>query len=249
MSAKSCLRTGVGLLTAYTPHCGINILQTSVPEAMVIPDKKEKYIQTIPPDINKYSAIGIGPGIGTEEETRELISQLFNQYEKTLVLDADAINIVSSNEYLKDTIAPQSILTPHVKEFECLVGKKFENSQERLQAACNFSENHNVYIVLKGAYTATITPEKQVYFNSTGNPGMATAGSGDVLTGIITSLVAQEYSPKEAAIIGTYLHGYAGDLAAIKNSQYSMLASDIIENIGEAYKRLLSSKKDNLVQY
>jgi len=249
MAAKSCLRTGLGLLTVHTAHSGINILQISVPEAMVIPCEKEKYTRTLPPDIDKYSVIGVGPGIGTEEGTKDLIYQLFEHYRNPLVLDADAINIIANNEYLKSRIPPQSILTPHVKEFERLVGKNFANSQERLLAARNFSERYDVYIVLKGAYTAITTPKKQVYFNSTGNPGMATAGSGDVLTGIITSLTAQKYSPKEAAIIGTFLHGYAGDLSAIKNSQYSMLASDIIENIGEAYKRLLSSKKEDLVQY
>lgn len=243
MSAKACLRTGVGLLTVHTPECGLNILQTIVPEAMVSVDNNEQYIQNSPSDINKYTTIGIGPGIGTCTATKELISKLFDEYRNPMVIDADAINILADNNDLKSKIPPKSILTPHVKEFERFAGQSFSSGYSRLMGACKIAEQYDVYIILKGAYSAIITPNKEVYFNSTGNPGMATAGSGDVLTGIITSLLSQKYSPENAAIVGTFIHGYAGDIASEIRSEWSMLATDIIENIGEAYKQLCNEKK------
>lgn len=159
-------------------------------------------------------------------------------YSKPMVIDADALNLIASDDILRKKIPENSILTPHPIEFERLIGVKCENSYERLQKARLYAQENKVYIVLKGAYSAIITPQSDVYFNSTGNPGMATGGSGDSLTGIITSLLAQKYTPFDAAIVGTYLHGLAGDIAANKLSEQSVLPSDLIDSICEAYLRL-----------
>lgn len=239
MSSKACLRSGVGLLTIHTASCGVDILQTLAPEAMVSIDNSDHLISQIPNGIDLASyTIGIGPGIDTQKETKLLLENILKKSIKPLVIDADALNIISENPSLKEIIPPKSILTPHPLEFERLVDHKFENGYERLQSARKFAQRYDVYIVLKGAYSAIITPEKLVYFNSTGNPGMATGGSGDVLTGIITSLLAQKYTSFEAAIIGVYIHGLAGDIAAKRISEQSMLATDIIENLGNAFFKL-----------
>lgn len=237
LAAKACLRSGVGLLTMHVPYCGINILQSAVPEAMVDADVSDDIVTDINVDIKKYT-IGIGPGIGTHEYTKRLLYSLFDKYRAPLVLDADAINIIAESDSLKTMIPSKSILTPHVVEFDRLVGVKYINGYQRLEAARHFASEYDVYIVLKGAYSAIITPENNVYFNSTGNPGMASGGSGDVLTGIITSLLAQKYTPLNAAVLGVYLHGYAGDFAAKSKSRQGMLASDIIDYIGNVYKAL-----------
>jgi len=237
MAARACLRTGVGLLTMHIPACGIDVLQATVPESMADADESDKFVSNVRNDIEKYT-LGIGPGIGTKAETKQLLYNIFEVYKKPLVLDADALNLISENEHLKKMIPPESILTPHPSEFERLAGAKFENGYNRLQAARQFAEEYGVYIVLKGAYSTIITPEKTVYFNSTGNPGMATGGSGDMLTGMITSLLAQKYDPLHAALLGVYLHGYAGDLAAKSKSEYALLPSDMIEYIGKAYRAL-----------
>lgn len=239
LAAKACLRSGVGLLTMHIPRCGVEIMQTSVPEAMVDADVTFEYVTNINDiaDIEKYT-IGIGPGIGKELLTCDCLHALFEEYRKPIVIDADALNLISENEFLKEKIPPKSILTPHPVEFERLVGKSYDSSYKRLQSAREFAQEYDVYIVLKGAHTAIITPEKHVYFNSTGNPGMATGGSGDVLTGIITSLLAQKYTPLDAALVGVYLHGLAADLGTEQFSERSLLPSDIIESLGKAYALL-----------
>lgn len=237
LSARACLRTGVGLLTVHAPRCGVDILQMSVPEAMVQADVSIEKVSRAGEDVDKFT-IGIGPGIGTDEQTKELLFDLFNRYRKPMVIDADALNLIAADESLKDKIPAKSILTPHPVEFDRLSGYVSENGYERLERARIFAEKYNVYIVLKGAYSAIVTPEKKVYFNSTGNPGMATGGSGDVLTGMIISLLAQKYVPENAAILGVYLHGLAGDLASKSKSQQGMLAGDLIEYIGKAYRAL-----------
>lgn len=238
MAAKACLRSGVGLLTMHIPGCGVDIMQAVVPEAMVDADAASDNISKLNQEnMDKYT-FGIGPGIGTKDDVIGFISYLFDNYTKPLVVDADALNIISENEYLKKKIPSKSILTPHPVEFERLSGKKFDNGYSRLQAARDFAFAFDVYIVLKGAYTAIVSPDKTVHFNSTGNPGMATGGSGDILTGIITSLLAQKYNPLDAARMGVYLHGLAADLAVQTISERSLLPSDIIENIGKAYLSL-----------
>lgn len=237
LSARACLRAGVGLLTVHVPRCGVDILQTAVPEAMVDADESPENVSNIRLDLSQFT-IGIGSGIGTDGKTKDLLSDLFERYRKPMVIDADALNLIAGDELLKNKIPPKSILTPHPVEFDRLWGSVSKNGYDRLQKAREFTKRYDVYIVLKGAYTAIVTPDKKVYFNSTGNPGMATGGSGDVLTGIITSLLAQQCFPEKSAILGVYLHGLAGDLSAKSKSQQAMLPSDMIDYIGKAYRAL-----------
>ena len=236
LAAKACLRSGAGLLTVHIPACGEIILQTSIPEAMVEIDEEQDYIANLG-IISKYDTIGIGPGIGCNEKTYRVLLQLFGNAIQPLVLDADAINLIAQSEHLQSVLPANSILTPHAGEFDRLAGAS-ENAYERLLKACQWAVSHKSFIVLKGSNTAICTPNKECYFNSTGNPGMATAGSGDVLTGIILGLLAQSYSPLNAALAGVFLHGLAGDIAAEEKSQESLIASDIIENLGYAFKKI-----------
>lgn len=236
LSAGACLRTGVGLLTCYVPNCGYEIMQASVPEAMVETDANEYHISTVP-DTDPYKAIGIGPGIGKDPETVQALENLLEKSKCPLVIDADALNIISDEKNLLTEIPPKSILTPHPKEFDRLAGAS-ANSFERLEKARELSARINCYIILKGAYTSVISPKGKTFFNSTGNPGMATGGSGDVLTGMLVSLMAQAYSPLESAVMGVYLHGLSGDIASSIYSEEAMTSGDIIESIGKAWKDL-----------
>lgn len=236
LSAKACLRSGAGLLTSFIPRCGYDILQSSVSEAMVLTDANSSVITKIDDDISRYSAIGIGPGLGTASETRIAIKELLCTYKKSIVIDADGLNGLSMEKTVPP-LPPGSILTPHPKEFERLFGTS-KNDFERIGKAADTAKMLNCIIVLKGHYTFIALPSGKGYFNSTGNAGMATAGSGDVLTGILTGLLAQGYNSENAAILGVYLHGLAGDLAAKELSQEGMMAGDIIDNIGKAFKEL-----------
>ncbi len=236
LSSKACMHSGSGLLTTHVPKVGYEIMQITLPEAMVDIDKEEHFISTIP-KLDYYDAIGIGPGIGTEQQTQNVFKLLIQNTKVPLVIDADAINILSENKTWLAFIPANSILTPHPKEFERLMGKA-KNSFERLQKQCEFSIKNNVYVILKGAHTSIACPDGTAFFNSTGNPGMATAGSGDVLTGIITALIAQNYNSKQACILGVYLHGLAGDFATIEKSEESIIASDIIAHLAEGFKYL-----------
>jgi NAD(P)H-hydrate epimerase len=181
-------------------------------------------------DINLFDTIGIGPGIGKATPTVALLERLLSSSQKPLVIDADALNILSENKHLLNHLPANSILTPHPKEFERLT-RKANNSLDRLNLLREFCITNNCITILKGAYSATCNSDGQIFFNSTGNPGMATGGSGDVLTGIVTSLVAQNYTPIDAAVVGVYLHGYAGDRAAKILGHESLSASDIVDNI------------------
>jgi NAD(P)H-hydrate epimerase len=240
LAARACLRSGVGLLTVRVPQCGYEIIQTTVPEAMALTDDSYEQFTFVPP-LQPYNAIGIGPGLGKAPETLKALSDLLLALEQptdspeekhpALVMDADALNLLSENRELLRQLPPGTILTPHPKEFERLAGKA-ENDFERLELLKDFAVTHQIYVVLKGANTAVASPDGTVYFNSTGNPGMATGGTGDVLTGMITALLAQQYSPLEAALIGVYQHGLAGDRAAAQRSQSAMTASDLVEAIG-----------------
>jgi hydroxyethylthiazole kinase-like uncharacterized protein yjeF len=236
LGAGAALRTGIGLITCHVPSSGIVILQTSIPEAMVQSDKSEDFISGIEESLS-YSAAGIGPGLGTLKETGNALHRFLKYFSKPLVIDADAINILAENKEWFSLLSPDVILTPHPKEFERLAGRS-DNGFDRLKKQLDFSRDHKCNIVLKGAYTSVTTPEGKIMFNSSGNPGMATAGSGDVLTGIILSLLSQGYSSENAAVTGVFLHGVAGDIAAENSCFESLIASDIINNIGKAYNRI-----------
>jgi len=236
LASKACLRSGVGLLTTHIPFKGHSILQTSVPEAMLSLDRFENYISEIP-KLAPYNAIGVGPGIGMEEQSHNAIKVLIQNATIPLVFDADALNILAENKTWLGFLQPNTILTPHPKEFERLAGTS-DNEFDRLQLALDFAVKHQVIVVLKGGHTAVCSPQGNCYFNTTGNPGMATGGSGDVLTGIILGLLAQSYSPLEASILGVFIHGLAGDLALRKRGHEALIASDIIEYLGKAFKKL-----------
>lgn len=233
LAAEAALRSGAGLITAHIPLVGNTILQTAIPEAMLSLDENER-IFTRPPDLGIYNAIAIGPGIGTDQKTAQALKLLIQNTTTPLIFDADAINIIAENKTWIPFIPKNSIFTPHIKEFERLVGKT-SNDFDRNKKQREFSVKYNVYVVLKGAHTAITCPDGTCWFNSTGNPGMATGGSGDVLTGILLGLCAQGYSPKEACILGVFIHGLAGDLAARKQGQESLIAGDIIRNLGKAF--------------
>jgi hydroxyethylthiazole kinase-like uncharacterized protein yjeF len=236
LSAEAALRTGAGLITSHVPACGVSIIQSALPEAMVEPDRNEKHLSEIV-NTGSFSAVGIGPGIGTEPEAQRALYKLLEECKKPMVIDADALNILSLNKSWFSLIPESTILTPHPKEFERLAGIT-DNSYNRLKRQIEFSKEHKCIVVLKGAHTSIATPEGNVYFNSTGNPGMAKAGSGDVLTGIILSLLAQGYKPEDAAITGVYLHGLAGDIASEELCQESIIASDIIKSLARAFNKL-----------
>lgn len=236
LSCRACLRSGVGKITCVTCEEGYNIIQSTVPEAMCMVSG-EKHIRDFR-DFKNFDTIGIGPGIGKYPSHKKLLEELFSNYKKPIVIDADALNILSNHQDLYALIPENSILTPHPKEFERLFGST-NSDFDRLDLALAKAQELNIFIVLKGHYTFIATPTGNGYFNSTGNPGMATAGSGDVLTGILTGLLSQNYSSLNACILGVYLHGLSGDIAAEKMSQEAVIASDIIENLGEAFKSIL----------
>jgi ADP-dependent NAD(P)H-hydrate dehydratase / NAD(P)H-hydrate epimerase len=237
LAAKACIHSGVGLLTCDLPQCGYNIMQTAVPEAMVVTGEALNTISLLPGEIEKYSCIGIGPGIGTADETRKIVSFIIRRYHKPLVIDADGLNCIALQKDLLDQLHPFSVLTPHPKEFDRLFGNH-ENDFDRIDTAKNISKLFKCIIVLKGHHTLIATPAGQCYFNSTGNAGMAKGGSGDVLTGIITSLIAQGYSPLHAALLGVYIHGLAGDLAAKALSQEFMTPTNLIQCLSQAFRDL-----------
>lgn len=233
LASRACLKTGSGLVTALVPEIGLNVVQIANPEVMCIPASEKDFINELP-DLSNYNSIGVGPGIGTEKQTQNSIKLLIQNCKQALVLDADAINILAENKTWLAFLPPHTVLTPHPKEFERLVGKT-SNSEEKWQLQKQFAIKHQVIVVLKGASTSIACPNGEIYFNATGNPGMATAGSGDVLTGIITGLVAQGYTPSQAAILGVYIHGFAGDKAKEALSENTLVASDIINNLHQFF--------------
>jgi ADP-dependent NAD(P)H-hydrate dehydratase / NAD(P)H-hydrate epimerase len=234
LAAKACLRTGTGLCKTYTPTCGYEIVQSCISENIALTDPSFDFITQLP-DLKLYNAIGVGPGLDESEQTKTALTKLFMTANAPLVIDAGALNIIAGDKALLEIIPAQSILTPHPKEFERLAGYA-KNDFDRLRLAKELAKKINCYIILKGAFTVICTPEGKCYFNSTGNPGMAKAGSGDVLTGVITSLLSQGYEPFKAAVLGVYIHGFAGDAAAERYSEFSITASDIIEGIHSFYK-------------
>ena len=236
LAAKGCLRSGVGLLTVHLPGVGSQIMQTTVPEAMVSIDDSEMVISQIR-ILNVYKAVGIGPGIGKSPETIAAFKSFLEEFNAPLVIDADALNILSEHPEMLQHIPAGSVLTPHPVEFERLAGRCVSDF-ERLMVAMKFSQTHRVILILKGAYTAILAPDGTCWFNGTGNPGMATAGSGDVLTGIVTGLIAQGYTPLEAALLGAYLHGLSGDLSLAGSSEEALLSGEIADHLGMAFSSL-----------
>ena len=237
LSAKSILRSGAGLVTVCIPKSAELIMQTSVPEAMILIDLNDDYISQCP-NLDKYSVVGVGPGIGTALETKKAISDTIQAVKVPTVFDADALNIISENKKLLNDIPKESILTPHVKEFERIVGK-FENIDVRTTLQVNLSKEYNINVLVKGHQTCMTNANGDIFINTTGNPGMATGGSGDVLTGIITGLIARGLKPFDAMIAGAYLHGLSGDLAKKSLGEESMTAQDLINNLGQSFLEVL----------
>jgi hydroxyethylthiazole kinase-like uncharacterized protein yjeF len=237
LATKACLKTGCGLVTAFIPKCGYEIVQISIPEVMVQTDDYIDHITNINSEGN-FQAIGIGMGIGQDQETQRAFHNFLKSNTTPLLIDADGINILSQNLEWLDLLPENTILTPHYKELERLIGK-WESDEDKMNRVFHLSNKYNLIIVIKGAPTIVVFQDK-IYENTTGNQALATAGSGDVLSGIITSLVAQSYEPIDAAIMGVYLHGLTANIGAPKSSYQAFIASDIIENIGNAYIESIS---------
>lgn len=238
LSAKAALRSGTGLLTVHTPTFNTSIMQCAVPEAIISEDRSEDMF-SFPPELHKYNALAIGPGLGTTDVTSKAVGEVLRKTSSPIIIDADALNIIGKHRELMNIIPTNSIITPHPRELQRVVGEDFPLHQ-RLARAIQFAHEHHIYIVVKGAYTAIVGPTGRVYFNPTGNPGMATAGSGDVLTGIMVALLAQRYAPEDVCIIGVYAHGLAGDLARQNVGTMGLVASDIIDSLPRAWTYLCS---------
>jgi NAD(P)H-hydrate epimerase len=236
MAAEACLRSGVGLLHTHTPVKSVSVIQTAVPESMVTIDPDQDDFTALPA-LLPFTAIGIGPGIGFHEKTKSAFKLLIQNTAVPLVIDADALTILGENKTWIPFVPKGSIFTPHVKEFERLVGKSTDDFH-RNQLQRDFCVKYGIYMVLKGAHSCICGPDGVCCYNTTGNPGMATGGSGDVLTGLILGLLAQRYHPRDACLLAVYVHGLAGDLAAKKKGMEAMIAGDIVKKIGSAFKRL-----------
>ena len=239
MASRACMRSGAGKLTVHTPQANVVPLQISVPEAILHIERQSDKFST-PFDTTSYNALAIGPGIGTDEATVRAFTQQLHYHQGPLVLDADALNILGTHPELMNRVPQDAILTPHKKELRGLIGAT-TNSYEELQQTRQFAQRYHVYVIIKGANSAIVTPEGEVIYNITGNPGMATAGSGDVLSGIILAFLAQDYSSLQASLLATYLHGLAGDLAATDLTQESLIATDLIDYLPRAFRHLHES--------
>jgi hydroxyethylthiazole kinase-like uncharacterized protein yjeF len=237
LAARACLSAGAGLLTAHLPSCGYEIMQTALPEAMVSIGEGEFQLTGFPIHSEIFQAAGMGPGIGTGDETSGMMKKFLKTFHQPLVLDADALNIISKHSELLSVLNPNTIITPHPKEFDRLFGNT-GNDILRFEKAKKIAIQHKIIIVLKGHFTGVFDPDGNITFNTTGNAGMAKGGSGDALTGIITALLAQSYSPVNAAAFGAFLHGYAGDIAASLFSEEAMLTTDLIQCLGKVFLEL-----------
>lgn len=246
LAGMGCLRAGAGLLTVHTPRCGYPVLQTSLPEAMVSVDRHDKHLSSFDGvNLQTFRSIGIGCGIGIHQDTRAALDDLLSHVSTPMVFDADALNLLGLYPEMFSKVPEGSILTPHPGEFNRLF-KFVGNDFERLQLLRDQAKENKVYILLKGAFSCLATPEGMCYFNGTGNPGMATAGSGDVLTGILTGLLAQGYPPEDAGIVGMWIHGLAGDLASQEQGQEGMIARDINNHIGKSIQLIHQSNQEYL---
>ena len=241
LASKAALKIGSGLVSAYIPKCGYNIMQTSIPEVMVEVDDEN--------EINHFNfktkptVIGIGIGLGTSKKTEDGFAKFIKNNKTPLVIDADGVNILSKNKELLDLLPKDTVLTPHPKELERLIGK-WKNDYQKINEIQKFVKKYNLILVVKGANTI-IAKKDELYFNTTGNPALATAGSGDVLTGIITGLIAQKYTAFQASILGVYLHGLTADVGMQNNTYETFIASDIIDNLANAYIEFLAKSKSN----
>jgi hydroxyethylthiazole kinase-like uncharacterized protein yjeF len=239
LSSGACLRGGVGLLTVAVPGCGYDIIQTTRPEAMCLADAQPDFISELP-DLQSYQAIGIGPGLGQNDASRAVLERLLREAKVPLVLDADALNMLGTHRELLDLLPPSTVLTPHLGEFARLT-EKTKDDYHRLDLLREFAQRHRCIVVLKGAYTAIAAPDGQVYFNGTGNPGMGTGGSGDVLTGLVLALRAdQRLDAVLATRLAVLAHGHAGDLAAADMGEAGLIAGDLVAHIGPALRALTS---------
>ncbi|MBL7707286.1 MAG: NAD(P)H-hydrate dehydratase [Taibaiella sp.] len=230
IAAKAAMRTGLGLLTVSVPSDERLVLQVALPEAMLVPRAANQL------NMDKYAAVGIGPGLGTNKESENLLAAALTGVRQPMLLDADALNIISGNKKLMAAIPAGTVITPHVIEFDRLFGIH-QNNDERIATAIEKARELHIIIVLKGPETAIIS-EEEILYNTTGNAGLAKGGSGDALTGVITSLLAQGYAPFTAACIGVYMHGLAADLSLKHQSMESVLITDIIDHFGKAFKKI-----------
>lgn len=239
LASKSAFKAGAGLVTCFVPKCGYTIVQTALPEAMVATDKEDNLITDIQVDFEP-SAIAVGMGMGVQKETVSALMTLFSETKVPMVIDADALNSISKNKALLKVLPKHSVLTPHLGELERLVGPT-KNDFDRIEKTKAFSKKHEVIVVIKGANTITVFDDT-LYINTTGNPGMATAGSGDVLSGVIAGLLSQKYDPLLAAVFGVYLHGSAGNIVSQQVSYEAVMAGDISNALGNAYLALFEQE-------
>ena len=239
LTATAALRTGTGLCSLYIPKCGYEILQTGLPEAMVLTDKENELLSDFPVDFES-DVVCFGMGAGTHQKSVNALRKLLENSDSPVLIDADGLNILSQNSELLEMLPEKSVLTPHPGELKRLIGE-WEDDFHKIELVKEFSQKYKIIVVLKGAHTFTIHNE-EVFVNNSGNPGMATAGSGDVLSGVITSLLGQSYDPVAAAVLGVFIHGLSGDIAARDLGYEGVIAGDIAGNMGKAIKELFSRK-------
>jgi len=235
LSAKAAMRSGLGKILVHAPSKVIDKLILFLPEALIYRDNHFMFFSSLPPAVSYCNALAVGPGIGKDPVTAKALFELFQSLSYPVIVDADALNILADNKEWLNDLPKNSILTPHITEFDRLTGKS-KHRFERLQKSKDFAQKYQVIVVLKGHYSTITMPDGNIFLSTTGNQGMATAGSGDVLTGILLGLLVKGYSPENAAKLGVYLHGLAGDLSLGNQSHESLIASDVIENLGKAFK-------------
>jgi NAD(P)H-hydrate epimerase len=240
LSAKAALRSGLGKLMLHAPTEVLNQVLHQLPEVIFSYDPNDDCFSNFSYDVNNCNALAIGPGLGKGSASQKGFIELLKKTPYPIIVDADALNILAENKTWLDLLPTNSILTPHAGEFARLVGKS-ANRFEKISMAQDFAQKYHIIVILKGHFSTIVLPDGRVFINNTGNQGMATAGSGDVLTGILLGLLSKGYSPENAATLGVYLHGIAGDCALEKQSHESLIASDIIENLGNAFKKLENS--------
>lgn len=236
LAAKGCLHAGAGLVTLFIHKSGLNTVQISVPEAMAVESNETDFAAGFDQNLNLYNSIAVGPGLGQQEQTKKNLIDLLKNYTKPLILDADALNILSTCENWHTLIPENSILTPHPGEFDRLMGKS-PTAFDRLQKQQRLALTTRSVIILKGAYTSICFPSGKTWFNASGNPGMATGGSGDTLTGILCALCSQGYSSENASRLGVYVHGLAADLAAEVHGQTALSAGMLSDFLGKAFRK------------